>query len=195
MRPIAALLLILVALPAEARNWRCDAEGVTERYDRLFKRAAKRHLRPGFDWCWVKAWAMAESNLKADAVSPVGAVGILQVMPGTARDVARQLGRGSRVGSLRDAANNIEIAAAYIQYLHRLWSYPRPAFCRLKLVMASYNAGPGNVIEAQKESGGRRCWGHISAHLHKVTGKHSEETISYVNRIVENYLRLKGLIQ
>ena len=62
------------------------------------------------------------------------------------------------------------------------------------MVLASFNAGPGNVRDAQELSGGRLCWSHVSAFMHAVTGqKHSEETISYVNRIVENYLRLKGL--
>lgn len=111
---------------------------------------------------------------------------------GPERRAGRQLARGA----LRDAKTNIRIAATYIRHLGRFWSYPRSAFCRLKLRMASFNAGPGNVQEAQDLSGGRLCWKHISAFLHRVTSqKHSEETIGYVNTIVENFLRLKGLVQ
>ena len=194
---LAALALLLLAQPADARrDYRCHAAGVTAEFDGMFRKAARRHLPPGFDWCWLKAWAMAESNLDPDAVSPVGAVGILQVMPKTGEWIAKRYGGPSREPSdLRNAAINIETATIYIAHLERFWSYPRPEFCRKKLQMASFNAGEGNVVKAQKLSGGRRCWKHISAFMHRVTGqKHSEETISYVNTIVENYLRLKGLI-
>ena len=194
---LAGLVAVIIVNPASARE-RCHAEGVTDRYDRMFQRATKRHLPPGSDWCLVKAWAMAESNLKPGAVSPVGATGILQIMPGTGKFIEKRYGGKLRDvigGGLKNARTNIEYAAAYIAHLRRVWSYPRSEWCRWKNVMASYNAGPGNIIKAQKASGGRTCWKHISAHLHKVTGKHAEETVSYVNTIIDNYLRLKGLVQ
>lgn len=192
---LAALAFVLIAAPADARRgYRCHAEGVTDRFDEMFQRATRRHLPPGFDWCLWKAQAMAESNLRPDAQSPVGAIGIAQILPSTARDVAKRLGRSS-AGNLRDAGNSIALGAAYLAYLHRVWSYPRPPWCRFQLAAASYNAGAGRIIAAQKASGGRRCWGHIAAFLPQITGKHAEETLSYINRITANYLRLKGLIQ
>lgn len=197
----AAILALLIGLawasPADAfRRAGCEAPGVTDRYDRMFEQAARRHLEVGFDFCWLKAWAMAESNLDPNAISPVGAVGILQVLPTTGQWISKRYAGGLRdTAQLRDAKTNIRIAALYIAHLGRFWSYPRPAFCRLKLRMASFNAGEGNVVKAQTLSGGRPCWKHISAFLHRVTGqKHSEETVAYVQTIVENYLRLKGLI-
>ena len=151
----------------------------------------------GFDWCWLKAWAMAESNLDPDAISPVGAVGILQVLPTTGEWISAKYGGKLRdAHELKNAKTNIRIATLYISHLHRFWSYPRPSkYCRLQVVQGSFNAGEGNILKAQTLSSGRLCWKHIAAYLHKVTGqKHSEETLSYVQTITENYLRLKGLI-
>lgn len=196
----AALALFALWLPVQAiAKSACSTAGVTSAYDTLFQTAVKRYLPAGYDWCWIKAWAMAESNLNPDAVSPVGAVGILQVMPATGAWVEKRYGGKLRKafdpGGLKDAKTNIRIATMYIAHLHRFWSYPRPFYCRLQNMQASFNAGQGSVLKAQKLSGGRSCWKHIGAFLHKVTGdKHSEETISYVNTITHNYLRLKGLL-
>ena len=192
---LAAFLWISTAEAALSEG-RCSAPGVTDRFDRMFQRATKRHLEVGFDWCWLKAWAMAESNLDPNAVSPVGAVGILQVMPRTGEWISKRYGGRLRdAAELKNANTNIRIAALYIAHLHRVWSYPRLEFCRTQLVQASYNAGPGNIIEAQKKSGGRLCWPHIQAFLVEVTGHHAKETTAYVLIIVGNYLKLKGLVQ
>ena len=51
------------------------------------------------------------------------------------------------------------------------------------MVLASFNAGPRNVLEAQKASGNQLFWGEISPFLHTVTGRHSIETIGYVSLI------------
>ena len=191
-----ATLLWVSAAEAGFRTERCTAPGVATEFDRLFQGATRRHLEPGFDWCWLKAWAMAESNLDPQAISPAGAVGILQVMPKTGAWISKRYGgKLRRASELKNARTNIRIAALYIAHLGRFWSYPRPDYCRLQLRQASFNAGEGNVVKAQELSGGRLCWSHIAAFMHRVTGqKHSEETISYVQRITENYLRLKGLI-
>ena len=191
-------IALLWAIPAEAglNKQRCAAPGVAERFDSMFEDAARKFLPAGFDWCWLKAWAMAESNLDPDAISPAGAVGILQVLPKTGEWISARYGGKLRdAAELKNAKTNIRIAAQYIAYLGRFWSYPRSAHCRLQLQQASFNAGQGNVQKAQDLSGGRLCWSHIAAFMHSVTGqKHSEETLSYVQRITENYLRLKGLI-
>lgn len=196
---LAAVMAALWTGPAMAKfkSYQCTASGVTERFDGMFEDAAKKHLEVGFDWCWLKAWAMAESNLDQDAISPAGAVGILQVLPATGEWISAKYGGKLRdAHELRNAKTNIRIAALYISHLHRFWSYPRPSeYCRLQVVQASFNAGEGNILKAQTLSSGRLCWKHIAAYLHEVTGqKHSEETLSYVQTITENYLRLKGLI-
>ena len=72
------------------------------------------------------------------------------------------------------------------------WLAPRSQGCRLRLATASYNSGPGRVVEAQKLSGGRRCWPEISPYQAQVTGDHAAHTIYYVDRIDGLYSDLSG---
>ncbi|MCF8062632.1 MAG: transglycosylase SLT domain-containing protein, partial [Deltaproteobacteria bacterium] len=85
-RAIMALLLSvsLIAVP--------EAEGLdgTDRYDRFFAKYTKKFFGSGFDWRYFKAQALAESAMRPDARSPKGAVGIMQLMPGTFEEVVRE---------------------------------------------------------------------------------------------------------
>ncbi|MBO0935048.1 lytic transglycosylase domain-containing protein [Fibrella sp. HMF5335] len=79
---------------------------------------------------------LAESGLKARAVSPKGAGGYWQLMPGTARDL------GLKVGGKHDERFNTKKATvAACQYLRRLYDI----FGSWSLVAAAYNVGPGYV--------------------------------------------------
>lgn len=74
--------------------------------------------------------ARAESNCSADAVSPAGAIGVMQLMPATARELGVDP---------RDATENIAGGAAYLrQQIDRFGG-------RIDLALAAYNAGPAPV--------------------------------------------------
>lgn len=136
---------------------------------------------PGMDWRLLKAQLYQESWLKPEAVSPVGARGVGQFMPATWEEVSRELGF---IGiSPHSPEHSIEAAAYYMAKLRSGWSSPRPESDLHSLSMASYNAGFGNILKAQKLSAGAVLYAPIIEHLPDVTGKHSEETISYVERI------------
>ena len=77
-----------------------------------------------------------ESDFRISAVSPAGAVGLMQVRPGTAGDTARA--RGVTVGNLADPATNLEYGQSFIE-LMRGKSATRG---QLPKVIAAYNAGP-----------------------------------------------------
>ncbi len=84
------------------------------------------------------AWAHTrqESDFRSSAVSPAGAVGLMQVRPGTAGDFARQ--RGTAVGNLADPATNVEYGQSFIELMRR-----NPATQgQIVKIMAAYNAGP-----------------------------------------------------
>lgn len=84
------------------------------------------------------AWAHArqESDFRHSAVSPAGAVGLMQVRPGTAGDFARA--RGTALGNLADPATNLEYGQSFIELMRR-----NPATQgQILKVMAAYNAGP-----------------------------------------------------
>ena len=88
----------------------------------------------------LKAVAAAESGFDPDAVSPKGAIGLMQVMPATAgRYGVAGDSKRSIEAKLRDPQTNIRLGARYLADLHRL--YPKQPH----LVLASYNAGEGAV--------------------------------------------------
>jgi len=100
--------------------------------------AAARDNR--IDEATLLAIARQESRFSVDIVSSAGAVGLMQLMPPTARWVARQMGRGDyRPADIGDVATNTQFGAYYFKYwLDRLDG--RPA-----LAAAAYNAGPGRA--------------------------------------------------
>ncbi|WP_336921779.1 transglycosylase SLT domain-containing protein [Aquipuribacter sp. SD81] len=97
-------------------------EGLSE----IFAAATSRYDLPAG---LLEAVARRESGMRTDAVSPAGAVGLMQLMPGTARELGVDP---------RDPAQAVDGAARYLrQQLDRFGS--------LDLALAAYNAGPGNV--------------------------------------------------
>ncbi|WP_432770375.1 lytic transglycosylase domain-containing protein [Sphingopyxis sp.] len=94
----------------------------------------------------VFAHTLQESRFQRTVVSPAGAFGLMQVRPGTARDVARWRG-DSGPGDLRIPAVNMDMGQSYLQYLARDASTGG----QLPKVIAAYNAGPAPVARWQSE--------------------------------------------
>jgi soluble lytic murein transglycosylase-like protein len=82
------------------------------------------------------AHARQESDFRAGAVSQVGAVGLMQVRPGTAGDFARA--RGTAVGELTHPPTNLEYGQSFIELMRRNAATQG----QLLKVVAAYNAGP-----------------------------------------------------
>lgn len=101
-------------------------------------------------------------------------------MPGTWRDMARELGVS---GSPHDEIA-IEAGAYYMAKLRWTWRRDRTPLERNELAQASYNAGVGNVLRAQKFCGNAKLWHTVRACLPLATGAvHARETRTYVERI------------
>jgi soluble lytic murein transglycosylase len=85
------------------------------------------------------AHVIQESNFRSDAVSPAGAVGLMQVRPGTAGDTSRDRGGGAvSQAALKDPATNLDYGQAFIELIRA-----KPATQgQLPKVIAAYNAGP-----------------------------------------------------
>ena len=136
---------------------------------------------PSLPWYWNKAQLVAESNLNPNAVSPVGAMGLGQFMPATWNEVSRDLGFGE--ASAFAPALNIQAHAYYMRNLRSQFKRERPEWDRHSLALASYNAGLGNVLKAQQKGGNSLLYKPMAEALHLVTGHHSKETLTYVDRI------------
>jgi len=166
-------LVLLVPVSSSASYFPDD-------YDWDIKKAAKGFL-PGVDWQLLKAQYWQESRLDPDAVSRVGAAGLAQVMPGTWREISQAMKWGGI--SPHDAEFAVKAGAYYMHRMRKGWSSPRPERDRHDLALASYNAGFGSLLNAQKACGGPAEYPDIVECLPKITGKHSRETIDYVFQI------------
>jgi membrane-bound lytic murein transglycosylase F len=163
------------------------------KYDSYFKKYSKHYFGPGFDWRYFKSQAIAESNLNYDAKSHVGAKGIMQIMPKTFEEIKYK--NPSIKGNALQPKWNIAAAIYYDRTIWKLWKAKRPFIDRVAFMFASYNAGKGNILKTQKVAKNKgmdpNIWQSIKKNLFYVTGKHSKETISYVDKINQ----VKGVLQ
>ncbi len=127
----------------------------------------------------IHAIARQESQFDKQAVSHAGARGLMQLMPGTARETAGKLGLSYNMASLTsDTDYNIRLGSTYFQRMLNYYggSYP--------LAVAAYNAGPGNVNKWLRANGDPRT-GSI-AMVDWVEAIPIYETKNYVQRVLEN---------
>ncbi|WP_050463344.1 lytic transglycosylase domain-containing protein [Herbaspirillum autotrophicum] len=108
-----------------------------KKYEALLNQSAQEF---SLDPALLKAIMAAESGFNPAAVSPKGAIGLMQIMPDTAARYGVQSDRRKTVQQkLTDPRINIRLAARYLHDLQLL--FPK----RLELAIASYNAGEGAV--------------------------------------------------
>lgn len=114
--------------------------GAISPYDEFFKQNAKQ-----IDWDWrlLAALAFNESHFDANAVSSAGALGLMQMMPGT----GAKYGLDSATIFQPDAA--IAASVQYIKSLNLIYRAIEDPEERIKFILASYNAGPAHIIDAR----------------------------------------------
>jgi len=132
----AALLLlsgilstVAPALPASARDASVSRLTAVDRYAAHIAEAAQRF---GVPVAWIRAVMHVESRGDERAISPVGAMGLMQIMPATWSNLRLRHGLGN---DPFDPHDNILAGAAYLREMYD--RYGSPGF------LAAYNAGPG----------------------------------------------------
>ncbi|MGB5281135.1 MAG: transglycosylase SLT domain-containing protein, partial [Arenicellales bacterium] len=161
----------------------------TTEYDSYFRKYTKRYFGPGFDWRWFKSQGIAESGLRNNVTSSVGAVGIMQIMPSTYADIHKKSPYLSS-GTLTNPRWNIAAGIFYDRLLYKRWLKTLDRSTTendLYMTFASYNAGHGKISsvlkKAKKQTGDVDGWEDIK---HQVPS----QTRHYVNRI--QFLMGKG---
>ncbi|WP_462382398.1 transglycosylase SLT domain-containing protein [Pseudomonas sp. Marseille-QA0892] len=111
--------------------------------DTLVREAKARGLHSS----WVFAITRQESAFMADARSGVGATGLMQLMPATAKETARRYNIPlTNMNNLVLPETNIQLGAAYLSQVHGQFNGNRV------LASAAYNAGPGRVRQWLKDA-------------------------------------------
>ena len=113
----------------------------------------------------LMAISQIESGRNSNALSPKGAMGLMQIMPAT----ARLLGHRGHAQELYDPATNIKLACVYLRVLFRRYGNDIP------LILAAYNAGEAAV---------QRYGGNIPPY---------PETQDYVRRVMNKYVEMRTL--
>ncbi|MEQ1539172.1 MAG: lytic transglycosylase domain-containing protein, partial [Sphingorhabdus sp.] len=131
------------------------------------------------NWTFIHAIARQESQFDRNAVSHAGARGLMQLMPGTARETAGKIALSYRPEALNsDITYNIQLGSTYFQ---RMLSYYNGSY---PLAVAAYNAGPGNVNKWLVRNGDPRSGGiDILDWIEQIP---LSETRGYVHRVLEN---------
>ena len=177
----------LLAVELSTQIWRPDLAVWTARSARnagsafYYKATYPTHnsnVPSGRGWSLVHGITRQESSFDKAAVSHAGARGMMQLMPGTAREQAGKSGYGYDYARLTSDPNyNVMLGSAYFQRLLSSWdgSYP--------LAVASYNAGAGNVRKWVRAYGDPRGQVDIVSWIEKIP---FVETRGYVQRVLEN---------
>jgi soluble lytic murein transglycosylase len=141
-----------------------------------------RGLEPGL----ILALMRQESAFDVDALSWAGARGLMQVMPATARRVAKRLGLPfSRERLLNDPDYNMAIGTAYISQVVEEFSGS------YVLALAAYNAGPSRARRWLRRNGDFRK-GEVDA-IDWIELIPFEQTRDYVQRVIENIVVYRAL--
>ena len=148
---VAALLLLALPVHAAAKKpvkpkpvlsafQQEEAMGPAELIKRWHPITAKASRRFGVPLIWINAVMRLESGGRTmlsenqRMISDKGALGLMQVLPGTFAEMRAQYGLGTDVF---DPKNNINAGAAYLKWLRGKYGFPA--------LFAAYNAGPGSV--------------------------------------------------
>jgi len=147
-----------------------------------FLEPLQRHAADfGFDWLLIAAQAYQESNLDPDAVSYAGAVGLMQLLPSTAKDMG--------VTELHDPERNLYAGVKYMAWLRKHF-FDEPQLTsedQLDFCLAAYNAGPGRVRRWRKAAPGRgldpdRWFGNVELLALEDVGMQPVQYVSNINK-------------
>jgi membrane-bound lytic murein transglycosylase F len=173
------MVALLPALAVAGVQHHVKHDRWSDDYDHLFRKYTKHYFGAHFDWHWFKAQAIAESALNPKAKSPMGARGIMQILPSTYKEIKA---KNPFLANIDDPRWNIAAGIFYDRQLYRKWKKKRDIRTaeRLNFAFGSYNAGYGNVLKAYKRAAKRhgevREWRQAAPHAPK-------ETRHYVKRI------------
>ena len=179
-----------------------ESSHIFSQYDEMLQRVGTAYE---IDWVLLSAIARAESEFRSDAVSRVGAVGLMQVMPSVARAM------GCEPELLYDPEVCANVAAKLLHDNNDMLRLPKDfdKVERLNFILACYNAGYSRVADARRLARhfeeDADVWAVVATYLERLalpeyyehevvqsgSFNGSEETIAYVRRVMRIYKNYK----
>jgi len=172
-----------------ARSATSEAE--RKKFQSLIQIFRKYGERYHLDYVMLAAQGYQESRLDQTVKSPVGAVGVMQVMPATGEEMG--------VGDIRQLEANIHAGVKYVRFMVDQYFKDEPMDDANKLLMAlaSYNAGPGRIRQLRRETAKRgldpnRWFGNVERIASERIGR---ETVQYVSNIYKYYVAYRLVLE
>lgn len=176
------------------------SHGIISAYDDLFRRHS---LTAGWDWRLLAAMCYQESGFDPQAISSVGAEGLMQLMPATAEAM------GVPVDKRFEPEHNIAASARYIRIVSQSFSDINNAEERIKFTLGAYNGGVGHIQDAQilarKAGKNHQLWHEVVPYILHLSEpqyyrdpdvRHGymrgSETEAYVRLIIERWNQYRG---
>ena len=155
---------------------------------RFFKKYSEQY---DVDYLLMAAQGFQESGLDQQVKSPVGAIGVMQVMPATAKEL--------NVGDVREVEANIHAGVKYMRWVvdHYYKDEPMDDLNKGLFAFASYNAGPARIRQLRKEAEKRgldpNVWfGNVEQIASERIGR---ETVTYVSNIYKYYIAYRLVVE
>ncbi len=143
------------------------------------------------DWLLMAAQGYQESQLNQAARSPVGAIGVMQVMPATGKDLG--------VGNIAETEPNIHAGVKYMRWMIDQYygKEPMTQLDKALFAFASYNAGAGRISQLRREAARRgldpNVW--FANVEHVAAEKIGAETVTYVSNIYKYYIAYRLILE
>jgi membrane-bound lytic murein transglycosylase MltF len=160
------------------------SDGEIAKFNRIVEFFQKYGNKYDVDWLLMAAQGYQESGLDQSVHSKVGAVGVMQVMPQTGKDM--------NVGDISQLEPNIQAGIKYIRFVidHYYKDEPMDRLNKALFAFASYNAGPGRLrqlrAEARRQGLDPNVWFNNVERV--AAARIGRETVQYVSNIYKYYV-------
>ena len=157
-----------------------------KRFDELSKYFKKYAAQYKFEWLLLVAQGYQESGLDQSIRSPVGAIGVMQVMPTTAKD------RNVNIPDIHLVEPNIHAGAKYMRFLVDQY-FDEPGIDKVNrhlFAFAAYNGGPNRIARLRREAAAQgldpdKWFNNVELLAAEQIGR---ETVQYVSNIYKYYI-------
>jgi len=150
---------------------------------KLFQTYANQY---NFDWIMIAALAYQESRIDQSMRSPNGAIGVMQVLPTTARD------KNVNIPNIHELESNIHAGVKYLRFIRDRYYEKEPMddLNKMLFTFASYNAGPAKIASLRREASRAgfdpNDWFRNVENI--AARRIGRETVQYVSNIYKYYI-------